>query len=124
MCRWVLYNIKMSKVFWDDIVNLDKVERYIKRVSKSFEEREEYYRIIDEIIHHRVMGCILERLPEQDHSHFLKRFSKKPYDSSHFKFLGKRISEDVEEFIKAEMEMLAEELVDIFEGRRKLKAAN
>jgi hypothetical protein len=62
----------MSKVFYDHLVSLDDVEKALKKRKLSVEEREELWKIIDEMVHHRVVGCILEHLPSEHHGDFVK----------------------------------------------------
>ena len=101
----------MSKVFYDHLVDLEKVEKYIKKIAKTPEEREELYSLVDEILHHKMLGCVLDKLPSEHHEEFLTRFSEKPHDEGLLVFLGERIKEDVEEFIRREVRMLAGELL-------------
>jgi len=109
----------MTKIFYDKLTNLKKVEKKIKKVARTPEEREELYQLVDDILHHRVLGKILEKLPESHHSEFLDEFKKKPHDESLFEFLGKRIEGDVKEFIKSEIHALAVELLLIIEEKTK-----
>ena len=44
----------MSKLFFDHLLEFKKIDREIKRVSKSTEERDELWGLVDEIIHHKV----------------------------------------------------------------------
>lgn len=103
----------MSKVFYDDLINLDDVEKRIKKNVKDKESREEIYQLIDEIIHHRVLGCILDRLPKQHHKEFINHISVRPHDKGILNFLGERVAEDVVEFIQDEIHSLSGELLEI-----------
>ncbi|KKQ95866.1 MAG: hypothetical protein UV74_C0013G0471 [Candidatus Woesebacteria bacterium GW2011_GWB1_43_14] len=100
----------MSKIFFDHLVELDKIERKIKKIAQTPEEREEIFHLIDEIIHHRVIGCILDRLPESEHRRFSKKLVERPFDDRIISYLQKKISEDVEEFIKKEIADIKDEL--------------
>jgi len=107
----------MSSVFYDHLIDLKKVEKHIKKVVKTPEEREELYKLVDEIVHHRVIGCILDNLPADDHEAFMRKLVKKPHDRGILKYLAKRVAEDVEEFIKFEINKLAVELLSIVEEK-------
>lgn len=103
----------MSKLFYDDLINLDDVEKKIKKTVKDKESREEIYQLIDEIIHHRVIGCILDRLPREHHKEFVNHISVRPHDKGILNFIGQRVAEDVLEFIRYEIHSLSGELLAI-----------
>ncbi len=107
----------MSKIFYDHLIDFSEVEKKVKKIAKTPEEREEIYRLIDEIIHHRVIGCILNELPEKNHKEFLQEFSLRPYDEGLFSYLGQHIGRDIGEFIKQEVHMLTVELLSYIEER-------
>lgn len=108
----------MSKLFFDSLVTLGDVDSEIKKIAKSKEEKEELWQIVDEMVHHRVMGCVLDRLPKENHSEFLERFEAAPYDESLMDYLKEKIGENVEELIKQEIGSLAFELLEEIRGRR------
>lgn len=101
----------MSKIFYDHLIILKDVETYIRGVVESEEEKHELWQIVDEIIHHRVLGCILDKLPHRHHDEFLQKFHKTPHDESLLGFLNERIEETIEELVKAEMELLTSEIL-------------
>jgi hypothetical protein len=107
----------MSKVFYDHLVSLDDVEKALKKRKLSVEEREELWKIIDEMVHHRVVGCILEHLPSEHHGDFVKRFTDKPHDDAHWDYLRERVGTDLQDFIKQELRVLADELHGIVSKR-------
>src|SRR3972149_6175670 len=100
----------MSKLFYDHLVDLSELEKLVKKHVKDEEARHEIYKLIDEILHHRVVGCILDRLPENHHKEFLTHVSEKGHDESILEYLQERITEDVEEFIKHEVYLVGTEL--------------
>jgi len=107
----------MSKLFFDHLVNLEKIEKKIKKVARTPEEREEIFHLVDEIIHHRIVGCVLDKLPNKHHKGFRKKFVKRPYDDGIIHYLQEKISEDVEEFIKKEVDEIGKELMGmIYDG--------
>ncbi|RJR29258.1 hypothetical protein C4564_02880 [Candidatus Microgenomates bacterium] len=101
----------MSKLFYDDIVNLSEVEREIKKVVKDKEAQQEIIHLVDELVHHRVVGCILDKLPEHHHEEFVSKLHNTPHDVGILKYLKERIVDDVEGFIKYEMSKLSSEIL-------------
>jgi len=102
----------MSKIFYDDLIDLSKVEKSIKQIAKTEEERHELWKTVDEIVHHRVLGCILRKLPSEHHIEFLEKFHERPHDESLFDYLAQRVKEDVKIFIAEEALKLGYELLD------------
>lgn len=99
----------MSKVFYDHLIVLEDLEEVIKTKAKTTEEREELWALVDELIHHRVVGCILDRLPPEHHHEFLDKFAKAPHDDGILGFLKERV-EDIEEAIVGVVKKLGEEI--------------
>ncbi len=104
-------------IFYDHLIAMSDVERKIKKIARTREEKEELYSLIDEIVHHRVLGSILSRLPESHHKEFLDHLARAPHDTNLLVYLGERISEDVEEFIKHEIHTLSVELLLLIEDK-------
>ena len=102
----------MSKLFFDHLVELKEIDKEIKKVAKTREEREEFWLLVDEIIHHKVMGCILDKLPRENHEEFLQMYAQKPLDTEFiFGYLKKKAGNDIEANIKQEIDKLAIELL-------------
>src|SRR3989304_4293940 len=97
----------MSKLFFDHLVSLEDLEKEIKKVATSKEEKEELWGLVDEIMHHKVMGCILNKLPRDNHEEFLEMFHKHPHDEDLIDYLQEKIGENIEELIKGEIGNLA-----------------
>lgn len=94
----------MSKLFFDHLLQLDDFDREIKKVAKTQEEREELWLLVDEIIHHKALGCILDRLPRENHEEFLEMFHKAPHDEEYlFGYLRAKIGKNIEELLKQEL---------------------
>jgi len=100
----------MSKIFYDHLVILESVETEIKSVSQTFEEKGELWKLVDDIVHHRIMISILDHLPLSHHEEFLSKFHTSPHDQSHMYFLKEKI-EDIEDIIKSEVKKLENELL-------------
>ncbi len=103
----------MSRIFYDHLIDLGHVEARIKRIAKSADERDELYHLIDDIVHHRVLGCIFDALPESEHKAFVAELKKRPHDLSLISYLQTRVAHDIEEFIRREVHLLAEELLGL-----------
>lgn len=115
----------MSKIFYDHLVDYSELEKLIKKHVKTEEARHEIYGLIDEIIHHKVVGCILDRLPQEHHKEFLNHVKERAHDESLISYLGEHIAEDVEEFIRHEIHMLGTELLEMFADQdEKLQRGN
>ncbi len=114
----------MSKIFYDHLINVEKVDKEIRKITESHEERSEFWQIIDEIIHHRMFGCIFDKLPREHHSEFLERFYKAPHDEGLLIFLSERIKEDISLLLKYEAKKIEHDLMDLLvEGKKNLKKA-
>ena len=107
----------MSKLFFDQLVVLDAVDAEIKKVATSKEEREELWGLVDEMVHHRIMGCVLDALPSPHHEEFLAKFNRAPHDESLLDYLKEKIGENIEEIIRQEVGNLAFELLEEIRGK-------
>ncbi|KKR30581.1 hypothetical protein A2715_00155 [Candidatus Woesebacteria bacterium RIFCSPHIGHO2_01_FULL_39_32] len=102
----------MSNIFYDHLIILTEVETEIKNVTESPEEKEELWNLVDEIIHHRILGLILDALPREHHEEFLIRFHQAPHDERHLKYLNEKTEKDIEEVIREEIKMLEKEILE------------
>lgn len=102
----------MSKLFFDHLVEFKEIDKKIKQVAQTGVEREELWVLVDEIVHHKVMGCILDKLAKGDHEEFLHIFHKSPHDTELiFSYLKTKVGEDVEQVLKDEIDKLSQDLV-------------
>jgi hypothetical protein len=103
----------MSKIFYDHLIILEELEHHVKNVCETTDEREELWNLIDEIIHHRVLGCIMDKLSHEHHDEFLCRFHEAPYDGDLISYINDKldIEENIEDTIKKELESLTTELL-------------
>lgn len=97
----------MSKLFFDHLIVLEEVDAEIKNTAQTKEERDELWGLVDEMVHHRVMDTILDRLHHSHHEEFLEKFHKAPHDEALFDYLNEKIGQNIEELIKAEIGDLA-----------------
>jgi len=102
----------MSKLFFDNLIEFKEIDKQIKKVVKDSAEREELWLLVDEIIHHKVMGCILGKLPREHHEEFLDLFHKSPHDEELiFKYLRTKIGDNIESLIQQEIGDLSSDLL-------------
>jgi transcriptional regulator of NAD metabolism len=107
----------MSKVFYDNLLSLDKIDRAIKKAATTCDERMELWQVVDEIVHHRVMGCVLDALPIECHDEFLEKFSKAPYDEQLLDYLRQKVKKDVTMIIKEAVAVLVLEIATEITGK-------
>ena len=108
----------MSHIFYDHLIILEEVEAEIKNVTESSEEKEELWKLIDEIIHHRVIGSILDALPLEHHEEFLVKFHEAPHSEYLLSFLDERTEENIEEIIRKEIKNVEKELLLEIKGKK------
>jgi hypothetical protein len=102
----------MSKLFFDNLIDLKEIDKQIKEVVEDSNEREELWVLVDEMVHHKVMGCILDKLPRQHHEEFLGLFHKSPHDEEAiFKYLKAKIGDNIESLIRQEIGDLSTDLL-------------
>jgi 3-dehydroquinate dehydratase len=102
----------MSKLFFDHLVEMKKIDKEIRKIAKTPEEREEIWALVDEMVHHKVMGCILDKLPRPHHEEFLEIYHKSPHDEELlFGYLKTKTGGDMKDSIKKEIDVLNEELL-------------
>ena len=101
----------MSRVFYDHLLELDELEEYINNVAETKEEKIELWHIVDEIIHHRVLGCVLDHLPKQHHEPFVENFKNKPHSEELIIYVNEKIEHDIEEKIRSNITKMQKELL-------------
>jgi len=111
----------MSKIFFDHLIELDVVEAEIKKASKTPEEKEELWRIVDDIVNHKALAFILDKLPIQHHGQFLEKFHQAPHAADLFNYLSEKIGENIEELLRQELGSIAYNLLSEISGNTKDK---
>lgn len=101
----------MSILFYDHLTNLDDLKEKIDLTSSSLEEKEELWQIVDEIIHHRVLLCILDSLDNVDHADFIEHYHQCPHDDKIVYYLKEKIGDDFENIIVSEVTMINSEIL-------------
>ncbi len=100
----------MSILFYDHLVIIKDLDKKIKKHTSSNEEMQELWFYVEELIHHRVLDCCLDNLPQEHHHEFLEMFHNRPHDTGLLGYLNERIGKDVEKLIKEEIKKLSKEL--------------
>lgn len=108
----------MSKIFYDHLVIYEDIERKIDSLAKTQEERDELWGIVDELVHHRALGFILDKLPRAHHEEFLEKFHQSPHDEALFGYLKEKIGDNIEELLRQELGNLAYELLEEISGTK------
>lgn len=103
----------MSKVFYDFLLDFGGVEKRVNAVVETTEERHELWQLIDEIIHHRLMGCVFDCLPQGYYEEFLGMFEEKPYDENLIEFLEEKSQTNIHQTIAREIEKIISEIDEI-----------
>lgn len=110
----------MSKLFFDHLIVLREVDVFIKETAKTPEEREELWGLVDEIVSHKAIEKILDKLPRKHHEEFLDMFHKSPHDEELlFGYLKEKVGENIEEILKQELGGLAYELLEDIKASKK-----
>lgn len=95
----------MNKLFYDHLVVMEDLEIHISKLDISGREKEKMHTMIEETIHYRIMGRILEKLPKEHHAKFLETFTRFPYHYKNLEFLKEHVL-DIEKQIIDEVKDL------------------
>ena len=109
----------MSKLFFDHLIVFEELEGKIDSVAKNQEERDELWAIVDELVHHKALGLVLDKLPAKFHKEFLEKFHQAPYDEGLLDYLKEKIGENIEELLRQELGNLAYDLLADFSQAKK-----
>lgn len=101
----------MSTLFFDHLVVIETLNKKIKKHADSNDELQELWLYVEELIHHKVIGCCLENLPNEHHNEFMEMFHSRPYDKEIISFLNSKMDKDIEKLIKLEIKKLTKELI-------------
>lgn len=108
----------MSKIFYDRLIVLEDFGKEVKKKTSSKEEEFEIWELVDNILSHKVMDMILEKLPLKHHDEFIEKFLEAPFDETLFDYMKEKIEDNIEEIIKQEIGILAYELLEDIKGSR------
>lgn len=88
------------------------IEKLIKEHAQSQEEREELWRIVDEIVHHRIVGCVLDNLDKEHHQDFLEKMHDNAFEEDFVNYLESKTNKKVVEKIQEEIQNLESEILN------------
>lgn len=98
-------------LFYDKLIIINSLDKKIKKITRSSEEKQELWQMVEEIIHHKVLGCCLTHLPKDNHQEFLEMFHNAPHDQKLLKFLDNKSKKDMKKIIKQEIKNLTKDLL-------------
>lgn len=102
----------MTKLFFDHLIYFEEIETEIKKSASSKEEREELWTLVDEIINHKVIEKVMDRLPRENHEEFLEIFHKSPHDTEViFGYLKTKAGQSIEDDIKDDLKNLGQDIL-------------
>ena len=102
----------MTKLFFDNLISFEEVEVVIKKTASSNEEKDELWSLVDEVVNHKVMEKILDKLPREHHEEFLALFHKCPHDEVVvFEYLKGKAGENIEEELQQELESISTDIL-------------
>lgn len=107
----------MSRIFYDRLIVLEDFGREVKKKTSSKEEEFEIWELVDNILSHKVMDIILEKLPLKHHDEFIEKFLEAPFDETLFDYLKEKIEDNIEEVIKQEIGDLAYQMLEDIKGK-------
>ena len=106
----------MSILFFDHLMVFEAIEKNIKSLELTNEERDELSHLIEDMIHHRALSTVLEKLPMDDHNEFLEKFVQSPFDDSLVEYINFRIDGDISEILAEEFNSLENEILEYLNG--------
>ncbi len=102
----------MTKLFFDNLIAFEEVEVIIKKTTSSNEEKEELWGLVDELVNHKVVEKILDKLPRQHHEEFLALVHECPHDEVIvFEYLNGKVGHDVREELQNELKGISADIL-------------
>lgn len=92
-------------------INLKKIEKIINSSSHSLEEKEELWKIVEEIVHHRLMTCALDNLDKKHHQDFLNKYSLNRFNEEIIDYLEKQSGKQMRTKLKEEIDSIEKEIL-------------
>jgi mannitol/fructose-specific phosphotransferase system IIA component len=105
----------MSTVFYDHLIDWEKIERALQSLSLSKEEHLEVLELIEESLHTEVLMVICTHIPKDHHEEFLGKFHTAPHDASHLDYLRMHAVSDIEAQIRLRSLEVIEEFIEVLE---------
>ena len=100
----------MSKIFYDHLFQLDHLAIFFATLDTHKEEKEELWHLIDEMLHHRILTAVLDKLPGIHHKEFLTKFAENPAVHNLIAYINNLIEEDIEGSIIGEIASFEQEI--------------
>lgn len=101
----------MSKIFYDHLIIFEELEGVVGKNAKSSEEKEELWKLVDDIVHTRILSLILDNLEEKHHEEFLDEFHLRPHDRELLSYLKGKSERDIVKLIQDELDKLEKEIL-------------
>ena len=101
----------MSRVFYDHLIDWDKLTQSLDSLSVDGEDRIELIELIEESLHTEVLLVILHHLPQENHKEFIQRFHSAPHDESHLHFISSHTTTRIDDAIRAKSQEVFENLL-------------
>lgn len=106
----------MSRLFFDHLVVLTKVDLHIKHSAENEEERTELWKIVDEIVQREVLDSILGILDKEHHEDFVAKFLERPHDRQLIEYLNAKTNGEAIKVIKKRVKDLGSEILEIIKN--------
>lgn len=104
----------MAHIFYDHLINWQKLHQNLNTLGLSGEERIELVELIEESLHTEILILILDQLPKELHDEYVERFSLAPHDPAHFIFISLHCRVSIDELIRVQSDAFFDELIDDF----------
>src|SRR3989344_8335844 len=101
----------MTVLFYDKLLVLKGIDKKIKKLVQTNDERQKLWQMMKEIIHHKVLGCCLTHLPNRHHHEFLEMFHARPHDTKLLEYLDAKSKKNMKKIIKEEIKNLTKDLL-------------
>jgi|SRR5581483_8348827 len=94
------------------LTRLEKLEKIIKQSSANSDEKEELWTVVQEIVHHRIIGCILDNLDKSHHEAFMSKYlDKKNIDEEIISFLEEKEGKEITHKLHNTIQEIEEEIL-------------
>jgi hypothetical protein len=106
----------MSTLFFDNILDLGEVEKEIRNITSSDEEKDEFNGLVDGLITTWVLDKVFDNLPEEYHEEFLTFFLEHPHEEDVvFGFLDGKIGGEIniKDELKKDSENFSSEILSV-----------
>jgi hypothetical protein len=105
----------MSRIFFDELIEVDEIKMYLDNVVSSFEEKEDLWNLVDEFINRKIIYTILEALNDEYHDEFMTMFLEKPYSNEIVNYLNAKLNLSLEELIQRRHDEIINDLFTVLE---------